>query len=147
MEALLLIGHGSRAEQANEGMFRIAGMIRKAGGFTIVECGFLQLCPPTIEEALGRCIAEGAERVLMVPYFLHTGIHIREDLPAVVRELREHYPHVEMTLGAELGDDPLLAQVVMNRVEEIRHNAYKMDFLRSRHTRSGECRSEEKGPP
>jgi len=125
MEALLLIGHGSRAEQANEGMFRIAGMIRKAGGFTIVECGFLQLCPPAIEDAVERCIAQGAERVLMVPYFLHTGIHIREDLPSVFVELKKRFPHVEMAMGTELGNDPLLAQVVMNRVEEMRNSPSK----------------------
>ncbi len=119
-EAVLLIGHGSRASQASDDMLRIAGMIREEGEFPIVECGFLQLCPPTIEEAAERCIAEGAEKIWMIPYFLHRGIHIREDLPEVIQECRRRFPGVEMTMGEQLGVDPLLVRIVLNRVQEIR---------------------------
>lgn len=119
-EAVLLIGHGSRAEQAGEGMDRVAALIRDRGEFPIVDTGFLQLCPPTIEEAVKRCIGQGAVRIWMVPYFLHAGIHIREDLPQIVGALRREYPEVQMTLGEAFGGDPLLAEVVLNRVREIR---------------------------
>jgi len=119
-EALLMIGHGSRAEEANLGMFSIASRIRETEKVPIVECGFLQLCPPTIEEALDRCVDQGAERVHMIPYFLHVGIHIREDIPEVVAACRKKYPEVEILLGDQLGDDPLLARIVLNRFREIR---------------------------
>jgi len=119
-EALLMIGHGSRADDANRGMFAIASRIREAGEVPIVECGFLQLNPPTIEEALDRCVGQGARRVHMIPYFLHVGVHIREDIPEVVAACREKYPDVEILLGDPLGEDLLLARVVLNRFREIR---------------------------
>ncbi|NOY54270.1 MAG: sirohydrochlorin cobaltochelatase [Deltaproteobacteria bacterium] len=119
-EALLMIGHGSRAEEANAGMFSVAAGIREAGEVPIVECGFLQLNSPTIEEAFDRCVEQGAERVLMIPYFLHMGVHIREDIPAVVESCREKYPQVEILLGDQLGGDPLLARIVLNRFREMR---------------------------
>jgi sirohydrochlorin ferrochelatase len=124
-EAILLIGHGSRAAQASDDMFRVAGMIRESGEFPVVECGFLQLCTPTIEEAAERCVAEGAEKIWMIPYFLHCGVHIRDDLPEVLRECRGRFPGVEMAMGDQLGDDPLLARVVMNRVREVRCSTVK----------------------
>jgi sirohydrochlorin ferrochelatase len=119
-EALLMIGHGSRAEEANRGMFAIASKIRETGEVPIVECGFLQLCPPTIEQALARCVEQGAERVHMIPYFLHVGVHIREDIPEVVESCREKFPAVEILLGDQLGEDPLLARVVLNRLRDMR---------------------------
>ncbi len=120
MEALLMVGHGSRAENANAGMFSIAARIRETGEVPIVECGFLQLNPPTIEEALDRCVEQGAKRVHMIPYFLHMGVHIQEDIPEVVAACRRKYPGVDIILGDQLGADPLLAELVIKRVREVR---------------------------
>lgn len=119
-EALLMIGHGSRADQANRGMISIASRIRETGEVPIVECGFLQLCSPSIEEALERCVEQGARRIHMIPYFLHAGVHIREDIPEVAAACRKKYPQVEILLGDPLGRDPLLARVVLNRFREAR---------------------------
>ena len=124
-EALLMIGHGSRAEDANVGMFSIATRIRETNEVPIVECGFLQLCPPTIEEALDRCVEQGAERIHMIPYFLHMGVHIREDIPEVVAACRKKYPDVGIQLGDQLGEDPLLARVVLDRFREAREMGVK----------------------
>jgi sirohydrochlorin ferrochelatase len=119
-EALLLIGHGSRVEKAVEGMFRVADLIRAREGLPIVECAFYQYCPPTVEEALERCVAQGAKRIWMIPYFLHTGIHLIKDLPGQLEAFGKRYPGLEIALGRDLGGDPLLADVVMKRVGELR---------------------------
>ena len=70
--ALLLIAHGSRHAEANADLFHVVEQLR--GRYDIVAASFLELCPPTIEEAGRQCVAQGAQRVLMVPYFLSAGL-------------------------------------------------------------------------
>ncbi|CAN5133176.1 hypothetical protein BH20ACT3_BH20ACT3_17060 [soil metagenome] len=61
-------------------------------------------------------MADGAATVLVLPYFLHPGRHLTEDLPAIVADANERHPQVEVALlgsfGAEAGvGDVLVAQV------------------------------------
>lgn len=37
----------------------------------------MELAEPTIEQAVGRCAAAGAARVIIAPYFLSRGRHIQ----------------------------------------------------------------------
>ena len=73
---------------------------------------------PQLGETIDRCVGEGVGRILVVPYFLHVGIHLREDIPAMLREKLEQHPSVRITLGKNLGFDETLADLVWKRIEE-----------------------------
>ena len=45
-----------------------------------VEFCFLELDRPNIEEGIGRAVAENPSVILIVPYFLHKGAHIKRDV-------------------------------------------------------------------
>ncbi len=117
-KAILFLGHGSRAPGANEAMYRVMELIRQRSGYPIVEAGFMELCPPTIEEGMAACVRQGAERVIVIPYFLHMGMHVRADLPAVIDACRRRYPDVEIVMGRHIGYHPLLADILLERVRE-----------------------------
>lgn len=117
-KALLFLGHGSRAKEANEAMYRVIDLVREATDFDIVEAGFLDLNPPLVAEAMEVCARKGAGRVLVMPYFLHLGMHVQRDLPRVIAELREQYPQVEIVLGRHIGFHPKLAEIFIERVQE-----------------------------
>ena len=117
-EALLLIAHGSRQEEANADLHAVVSEMRKRGEFAIVEGAFLELAKPTIEEAGARCVNQGAERVVLVPYFLSAGVHVRRDLALARDRLAERFPAVEFRLAEPLGRHPLLLEVVSERVRE-----------------------------
>ena len=115
--ALLLIAHGSRQEEANADLFHVAARLR-ARGQAIVEATFLELAEPGIEEGGIRCVEQGAERVVLVPYFLSAGVHVRRDLAAARAKLAERFPKVEFRLAEPLGRHPLLVDVVLERARE-----------------------------
>jgi sirohydrochlorin ferrochelatase len=115
--ALLLIAHGSRQEEANADLLHVAGQLR-ARGHGIVEASFLELAEPGIEEGGVRCVEQGAGRVVLVPYFLSAGVHVRRDLAAVRAKLAGRFPAVEFRLAEPLGRHPLLLDVVAERVRE-----------------------------
>ncbi len=115
--ALLLIAHGSRQEEANADLYHVADGLRRRG-WPIVESSFLELAEPGIEESGSRCVAQGATRVVLVPYFLSAGVHVRRDLSAARARLVERVPAVEFRLAEPLGPHPLLLDVVADRVRE-----------------------------
>ena len=115
---VVLLGHGSRAREANDGMYQVLEAVRRQGKRSIVEAGFMGMNPPTIEEGVAACVSQGAEVVLLIPYFLHLGVHVQTDLPETVRELRARYPGVQFALGSPFGFHPKLVEAVLDRIAE-----------------------------
>jgi sirohydrochlorin ferrochelatase len=117
--AILLIAHGSRQPAANNDLHELAARIAALGAYPIVEPCFLELAEPDMLAGGERCAQLGATRVLMVPYFLSAGVHLRRDLTAARDELNQRHPPVEFILGAPLGPHPLLDELVAQRIREL----------------------------
>ena len=113
--ALLVMVHGSPRPEANADMFRVVEDVRARGVFDRVEVGFMECNEPTIPDAVDACIAGGAGRVVAVPYFLHTGTHVADDLPALLEEAQARHPHVQFQMGRYLGASPALIAILAAR--------------------------------
>jgi precorrin-8X/cobalt-precorrin-8 methylmutase len=111
--AVLFAGHGSRAQDAAEAMVATVQRVEKQRIFPVVEIGYLEMTQPDIPAALRRCVERGATRVLVIPYFLHQGLHIRRDIPLLLREEAERYPGVSVSLGRPIGLNADLANVMV----------------------------------
>jgi sirohydrochlorin ferrochelatase len=116
--ALLLIAHGSRRPEANADLEHLAAEMRGRGEHVHVQPSYLELCEPAIVAGGERCVAAGARRVVLVPYFLSAGVHVVEDLAAARDQLSKRYPDVEFLLAEPLGRHPLMAEVVAQRARE-----------------------------
>ena len=117
-EALLVMVHGSPRPGANEDVYAVVDIVRERGVYPIVEVGFMECNDPTIPAAIDTCVAQGAERVIAVPYFLHTGNHVAEDLPSLLEEAQVRHTEVEFLMGDYIGHDALIADVIRDRVME-----------------------------
>ncbi|WP_456444355.1 sirohydrochlorin chelatase [Thiolapillus sp.] len=109
MNALLVVAHGSRREASNEEVRKLCRRIEQetAGEeFFLVRAGFLELAEPSIPEGIGQCVGAGADRVVVLPYFLSAGRHVSEDIPAEVEKARQRYPHASIVLAPYLGSAP-----------------------------------------
>jgi sirohydrochlorin ferrochelatase len=115
--ALLLIAHGSRQEEANADLHHAVAQLRERG-YAVVVASFLELAEPGIEAGGARCVEQGAERVILVPYFLSAGVHVRRDLAEARARLAARFPAVEFRLAEPLGQHPLLLDVVAQRARE-----------------------------
>jgi sirohydrochlorin cobaltochelatase len=113
MKAIILFGHGSRDPQWKAPMEAVAERLRRDGH--AVHCAFLELEAPDLAAAAGDAIAAGARHLTVVPLFLGMGRHAREDLPALVAELRARHAQVVFELRPAVGEDPrtldLLAKI------------------------------------
>jgi len=116
--AVLLIAHGSRREEANLDLVRLADALRARAVFPIVEIAYLELTQPTILDGGLACVEQGARRVCLLPYFLSAGAHVTEDLERFRRDLASQFPHVRFTLCKPLSMHPLLIEIVIDRLRE-----------------------------
>jgi sirohydrochlorin ferrochelatase len=114
---LLLIAHGSRNPDANADLHHLAGQL-SGRGCGIVQPSFLELAEPGIEAGGVLCVERGATHVILVPYFLAAGVHVRRDLVAAREALAGRFPDVRFTLAEPLGRHPALIDAVLDRVEE-----------------------------
>jgi sirohydrochlorin ferrochelatase len=92
--------------------------MERRGRYEVVEASFLELAEPTIVEAAAVCVARGVQRVILLPYFLSAGVHVRRDLADIRRRLSEEHPQVEFRLAEPLGPHPLLLEIVAQRACE-----------------------------
>jgi sirohydrochlorin ferrochelatase len=116
--ALLLIAHGSREEEANADLLHVVAQLRLQGRYAAVEPSFLELAEPNIEQAAARCMAQGVQRIILLPYFLSAGVHVRRDLTQVCHLLTQRYPDVVFQLAEPFGRHPLLLEIVAERARQ-----------------------------
>jgi len=115
--ALLVMVHGSPRPIANQDMFRVVEEVKARSVFDFVTVGFMECNQPTIPDAVEECIAHGAETVIAVPYFLHTGTHVADDLPTLLEEAQERHPGVKFQMGRYLGASPILTSILAARAQ------------------------------
>ena len=76
----------------------------------------MELAEPTIEQAVGRCAAAGASRVILAPYFLSRGRHVQQDIPELAAAAAAAHPGVACVVADPIGIDSLMAQLIDARV-------------------------------
>lgn len=118
MRALLVVAHGSRREESNDEVRRLAEALRgRLGGrYQRVEAAFLELAEPSIAAGIDQAVAAGAAEVVVFPYFLTAGRHVAEDVPAIVEERRRAHPSVHITLTPYLGASEAVAALIAEQV-------------------------------
>jgi sirohydrochlorin ferrochelatase len=116
--AVILLGHGSRLNEANQGLATVAARVAELVEADRVEVAYLQLAHPGLREAAARCVGAGATRIVVVPLFLFPGAHVRDDIPSEVAQLRLQNPGVTFTIAKVLGDHPKLAELAADRARE-----------------------------
>ena len=114
--AVLLIAHGSRQAEANADLEWLAEELARDGRDGPVVASFLELAAPTIEESARHCVDQGAQRMILAPYFLSAGVHVRRDLEEQRRKLAASHPEVEFRLADPLGRHALLVEVMRERI-------------------------------
>jgi len=113
-----MMAHGSRVSEANNAALEIAAMVREMTGFEIVEVAFRELHGPDIQQGIDTCVSRGAERVLLMPYFLFMGAHVLHDLPEEIETAKKRHPNLIMEMGKHLGVHKKIAEVETERIHE-----------------------------
>ena len=113
---VILVDHGSRFESSNSLLLELVEAFRHHSAWKIVEPAHMELAEPSIATAFGRCVEQGAELVIVFPYFLAPGRHWSVDIPRLAAEAAQAFPGVRYLVTAPLGLHPLIMQVIDQRI-------------------------------
>ena len=118
-ETLLVVaGRGSSDPDANSNVCKITRMLVEGFGFGWGETVFSGVTFPLIEPGLRHSLKLGFKRIIVLPYFLFTGV--------LVSRVREHtknvskdYPDVQFLNASYLSDHDLVIDTFMERIHEV----------------------------
>ncbi len=75
---------------------------------------------PHFPEIFEKCVKLGATKVVVIPYFLHSGLHLVLDLPEMLQEEARKFPHVSLQMGRGFGFDEKIVDLIETRIQETR---------------------------
>ena len=119
MRALLIVAHGSRRAESNDEVKSLTDEIRTRiesstySNFGFIHCAFLELAEPLIPDGLLECASQGAEEVVVLPYFLSAGRHVTEDIPQIVEQAALTMPSVNIVIAPYLGSARGLSDLML----------------------------------
>ncbi|MCX7883588.1 MAG: CbiX/SirB N-terminal domain-containing protein [Caloramator sp.] len=116
MKGILVIGHGSRSEDVKEVFFKVVDDLRKKTGLAVEGC-FMELCEPDINNTIKKMYINGIREITAIPYFLFNGIHIKEDIPDILKEAKKEYDDLNIFLAKPIEYDSALIDILLKRAE------------------------------
>ncbi len=116
---LLVVGHGSRSADAVAVFRQIVDEIRNKSRFGIVMGAHMELAEPGINETVKILADQNVNEIIIAPYFLYEGIHLKKDIPEIISQLASEYPDIEFRMAKPIGFEPLMADIILKRVSEI----------------------------
>ena len=118
MYCVILFAHGSRDPLWHRPVEAVAARMRALAPHVPVRCAYLELSTPALPDAAAELVAAGATSVRIVPMFLGTGRHAREDLPALVAQLRAGHPDTVFELPPAVGEDTRVIELLASMALE-----------------------------
>jgi sirohydrochlorin ferrochelatase len=116
--AVIILFHGSRAGGAGDIARTIAAEVGTQGRFGFVTAAFLQHLAPDLIEAVEVCVQQGAEKIVVVPFFLQMGMHVTADIPLLLDQAKKRYPNLRILTTEAVGSHPQMAEIVVDLVRE-----------------------------
>ncbi|MFI1012131.1 sirohydrochlorin chelatase [Streptomyces sp. NPDC020965] len=114
---VLLVGRGSTDPDANAEVLKAARLLWEGRGYAGVETAFVSLAAPDVPSGLDRCVLLGARHVVVLPYFLFTGI-LPDRVLAQTEEWAAAHPEIDVVSAEVIGATDELLDLVLERYRE-----------------------------
>jgi sirohydrochlorin ferrochelatase len=116
-DALIILGHGSRNPAATGQFNELVDQVR-ARRDDLVLPAFMELAEPSLADAVSEAVAAGAQTIVVQPCFLFDGMHIRRDIPEMLRGFAAEHSDVSFSFGRPIGADTRVADILLERAGE-----------------------------
>lgn len=118
MKGVLILAHGSREKATEETLNYIVAQLKAQLPEQMIQSAYLQFSEKDLSWGLNTLADAGAKEIVVVPYFLFSGVHICEDIPEEIKNYCKKRPGLEIRMGKTLGTDHRLAEILADRVRE-----------------------------
>lgn len=115
---IIILGHGSKLKKANSIVPEIIETIKRRLRLSFIMPAYLQFCQPDLGKSIKNLASKGCKRIIIVPFFLFAGNHVRRDIPSAIKKESARYPEVNFIYTKNLGEDVRLSEIVLDRIKE-----------------------------
>jgi sirohydrochlorin cobaltochelatase len=112
MHGVILFAHGARDPNWALPFQAVAARAQALAPERRFALAFLEFMAPSLIDCGRSLVAEGCQRVDILPLFLGAGGHVRKDLPALVQQLREEFPQLTWALRRAAGESAALVEAL-----------------------------------
>lgn len=114
--ALILFAHGSRDPEWASPLRRVRAAVLDGSPNLRIELAFLEFLAPSLQDCASMMVAEGFDRIIVVPMFIAQGGHLKNDLPLIIDELRARFPNVVFEMPGPVGEAGSVVQAMAAHV-------------------------------
>lgn len=115
---LLVVGRGASDPDANGNIAKVMRMVWEGMGFGWGETAYSGVTFPLVPPALERASTLGFRRIVVLPYFLFTGVLVKR-IHAQTDEAAARFPQLQFVKAKYLSDHPQVVDTFVKRVVEI----------------------------
>ncbi|QNI41917.1 sirohydrochlorin chelatase [Synechococcus sp. A15-28] len=115
---LVVVGRGSSDPDANSNVAKVTRMLVEGFGFGWGETVYSGVTFPLVEPGLRQLVKLGFRCIVVVPYFLFSGVLVSRIRQHTDRVAADH-PEVDFLSAGYLGQHPLVVDTFKERVEEV----------------------------
>lgn len=123
---LLFVGRGSSDPDANSDVYKLARMLWEGSDYQTVETCFIGITHPRLEEGFRRARLYQPQRIIVLPYFLFTGVLVKKIFDQTAQEQQQH-PEIPLYCLPEMGLHPTLFSVLRERELETHRGQVQMN--------------------
>jgi sirohydrochlorin cobaltochelatase len=115
---LVVVGRGASDPAANSNIFEVTHRLRDEMGFGWAEVAFSGVAQPRLDALLARSARLGFRRIIVFPYFLLTGVLVKQ-IYAQADVATRLFPEIEFVKALYLRDHPEVLGAFHDRIREV----------------------------
>ncbi|MEN9232314.1 MAG: sirohydrochlorin chelatase, partial [Thermostichus sp. DG02_5_bins_236] len=117
---LLFVGRGSSDPEANAETCKLARLLWEGSGYRAVETCFIGITHPRLPVGFERALLWQPRRVIVLPYFLFTGVLVKK-IEAAIQEQQHLHPEIDWLGLPELG----IVDTILQSLRQLEQEAHQ----------------------
>ncbi len=116
-KGIVVLGHGSRLEAANEEFRAICGLLAATDRDSVYAPAFLSMSEPGLITTAKQMYEDGIREIIVLPVFVTTGSHVARDIPEIIEVLKSSCTGLKIVMAEHLGADSGLVELLHRKIE------------------------------
>jgi sirohydrochlorin cobaltochelatase len=114
--AIILFAHGARDPQWSRPFQQLVAELGELLPGERIVLAFLELMHPSLPECAASLHGEGVRGLRVVPVFLGSGGHLKDDLPKLVAEIHRRFADLQITVEPPIGEQPAVIVAIARAI-------------------------------
>lgn len=119
MNGILILAHGSKKIETERVLDSLAEKVKAKTGENLVITAYLRFSEQNLQKGIDSLIEQGANAIFIIPLFIFDGVNTTIGILNQLTKLQTKYPFVQMKVGRHIGDDDILVELMLDRINSV----------------------------